>query len=467
MSLRPAADDAALREQRRLASGRLVLALYRIVKACLLYNDTNQAVLSLVPATAAAVNEFCTTREVPSARILFADHVVFVNRRVLRGSRETAAIGLELGALVERCGVNELTLERGVSQESMAGFGRVVADAQRDVSLGGALEAGRFPGIVARKVNLDDADVMPEVEASTTARVVRNYAASVLLMQQSFADFEGGDLQHGNRAKRIAQKLVALGDDDPDLLIALAASRFVDADPARLAVSTAVIVAAMTRQLTSDRVLIASVAMAALLADLGRLRLGAVPAAERIAASSLVVLSALGRFQPGSTTRTVIAYEALRLEHGPTSPGGSVPTVLSRMLNLARRFNDLRAPVDGAPPLGIDVAIEILGVAAKDALDRAYLGLLVAGLGFFALGTLVELTTGEFAVVVGAPALAIDFSKPKVQILTDPEANVLSTPLEVNLAQPARGQPERAIHRAVAANPSDLGAIQKLVMVKF
>src|SRR6185437_4176680 len=82
-SLPPKAPGAAGDVQ---APARLVLSLHHLVKACLLYSDENQAVAALVPPVSVAAGECCALRELPSVRLLFAGQIVFVNRRILKGS---------------------------------------------------------------------------------------------------------------------------------------------------------------------------------------------------------------------------------------------------------------------------------------------------------------------------------------------------------------------------------------------
>jgi hypothetical protein len=444
-------------DRKRQAASSVVLGLYRLIKACLLYNDTNQAITSIVPAAANAVVEYCAAVDSGSVRVLFGDPILFVNRRILRTSREIALIGVELGALFERAGFTEVGIEKTVKREAMLAFARFVADAQREANpreLGDTID-----GIQTRRVRVEDAGVLPEAEGSTVLRVVQSYAAAVLLMRHCFEGFSSGDLEHDSRAKRVAQKLVAIGEQDGALLSSLATAPFPDPDPARIAVSTAVIAGAMARQITSDRLVISSVVTAGLLLDIGRIRLGGIPFAERIAASTLVALTSLGKLQQPTILRGVIAYEAQRLAHGPPFEGAEQPNVLSRLVHVARKYNDLRTPSANGAPAGIDAAIEILNVSAESPVERACVGLLVSGLGLFALGTLVELSTGELAVVVGAPHLSIDFAKAPVQVLTDAKGNVLPTPMQLDLTK----RTGATIRRAIAADPSQLGAIRGLV----
>src|SRR5439155_12063828 len=150
---RPRVEDAGEAAKKRNAAGNLVLALYRIVKACLLYSDTNQAVISMIPATQATVRGFCGLFEVEAANLIFTEKVVLVNRRVLKGSRETLGIGLELGAILGRCGITELSISRDAAVDAVASFARIVASAQRDASAAARLLEGEVPGIGARKLD--------------------------------------------------------------------------------------------------------------------------------------------------------------------------------------------------------------------------------------------------------------------------------------------------------------------------
>jgi hypothetical protein len=138
--------------------------------------------------------------------------------------------------------------------------------------------------------------------------------------------------------------------------------------------------------------------------------------------------------------------------------------VLSRVLRVARRFNELRAPVEGAPGAGVDAAVEAMRANAGDPTARAYVDLLVSGLGFFPLGALVELDSGEIAVVMGAPALSVDFARPEVQLLADKQGALVNR--RVDLAHPPPGQPRRAIVRALPADRDALAALHARIAAR-
>jgi hypothetical protein len=171
------------------------------------------------------------------------------------------------------------------------------------------------------------------------------------------------------------------------------------------------------------------------------------------------VLARLGQFHEGTLRRAVVTYEALseatsegsadEAAEGDESAVRSGPTVAAILVRTARQFNTLRTPRHGTRPLGIDEALRQLDAMAEGPLSVAAVRLLTAGLGFFPEGTLVELTSGEVAMVTGTPAVALDFARPPVRVLTDEQHRVLGQPIELDLARPAKGQQPRSIQRAL------------------
>jgi hypothetical protein len=442
--------EAAQAEERRGSTMRLISALYRLVKACQLYDDANQTVQQAVPIAAEALTEYCTLFATDTVRVLFSSEMVFVARRILRAPRESYGLALQLGAMLEHCGLNELTLERAAKASSLLRLARLLVDAQRAPNLAQELRTSPIPGVGVGRTVLAD-DWAADQQESPVARVVKGYAAAILIVKSFYARLANGDHRGANEVKRVAQKLVALGMVHPGLLVATAAAPLPDDDRPRRAVSSAVLALAMTRQLTEDRVVLTNVVLGALLAEAGHPRLGPNAAIERLAPSSLIVLAQLGMFYETAIKRAVVAYEALGLEDPSLAAEGmaSSVTLPAVLLRTARQFNELRTPRKGTTPLGIDEAIQQLDAMATEDVEVSAVRLLVSGLGFFPQGSLVELTSGEVAMVAGAPRLALDFARPPVRILTDVQHRALSTPIELSLAEPGPGQPERSIRRAL------------------
>jgi hypothetical protein len=423
-------------QRRRDAGAKLVLAFYRLVKACQLYDMSNEAVQQLVPTATQAVADYCSLFEADSARMLFARDRVFVNRRMLRASRDVFALATQLGGWLEACALNEITLERGVEGRAVLKLAHLLVEAQRGESAIEDLRECNLPGVAVRQAIGPGADGAREADESIVARTIKSYAASVLILRSFHAQLALGSTRGAHEIKRIAQKLVAISEVMPELLVSIGAGALVDDEPARRAVSTAVIALAMTRNLTSDRATLTTVVQAALLADAGAAWHGAPLEPAQLATRTLGVLAVIGEFHKASLQRSVVAYEALHtLEAQSTGGAPDRPRLmLATLLHTARRFNEIRTPYAGVAPVSIDQATAQLEAEALLPIDKACARLLVRSLGLYPAGTMVELNTGEIALVLGAPMVTADFARPPVQIMTDADKSMLDEPIEMDLA---------------------------------
>jgi hypothetical protein len=446
------------------------------MKASLFYTDAaNDAITGLTASTAAAVVQFCRTAAADAASITFIGDAVFVNGQILKASRETHLLTQELRGQLELCDVTELTLRSDVTRDALARFARLLASASKDRSRAQQLVGADIPGISARKAVFAGAGGEVELPAM---RASRTYALSVLTVQRVLSEMQKHDLEHSRLIKRVAQRIVGQVDDDGRLLVALAAVAGASADPAVIAVGSAILSVAMLRQLTNDRSLLSNAAAAALLLDAAHVALARASGGpfrtlnddelDQVPARSVVVLTAMGRMHAPARLRTVLVYEAWlqRRAHrrGPPYQGKRAPTILSRILATARAFSELRA-ADSEGKMSIDDALQVLTNRAVDGTERAFVRLLVGALGIFPAGTMVELSTGELAVVMGTPAAPVDYVRPRVKILYDSSATLLDSPIDLDLAAPrAPGAPLRFIRRNIDADDQQLKAMRSYVL---
>jgi hypothetical protein len=468
----PAKDPAVLQE---LAAG-VVHGVYRTVKACQFHADvSNDAVTSLTASAATAIAEYCAHAGTETVALSFLGDAIFVNRQILKASRDTHALAGELRDLLGSCEVTELTLMRSVDRAAISSFAKLLADVQRDRSLAARLTAGEIPGISAGKAKF--AASGGAREESPGQRAARTYATSVLTVQAVLADVRQGKFELPRRIKRVAQQVVARADEDSRLLVALAATGGVSLDAATIAVGSAILSVAMARQLTTDRVVLANAAMAALLYDVGRVVLGGSGEGpqrnlnddelDRVPTRTVMALTALGRMHAPARARTALLYEvwSMRRAHrlGPVYLGRRPPTLLARIIGVARAFAELRGAGAGGG-LSIDDALQMLGNRAADGTERALVKLLIGALGIYPAGTMVTLNTGELGVVMGTPAMPLDYVRPPVKILYDEHANLLEQPIDLDLAAPQPGQPPRFIWKTVDADDQQMKAMRAFVV---
>lgn len=465
-------DPAALQE---LAAG-VVHSVYRTVKACQFHADVaNDAVTSLTASAVAAVAEYCAGAATDTVALSFLGDAIFVNRQILKGSRDTHALAVELRDLLATCEVTELVLARTIDRAAISAFSKLLADVQRDRSLVPRITGGETPGITAGKAKFAASGAARE--ESPGQRAARTYATSVLTVQGVLGDLRAGKFELPRRIKRVAQQVVARADDDARLLVALAATGGVSLDAATIAVGSAILAVAMARQLTTDRGVLANAAMTALLYDAGRVVLaggGEGPQRvlnddelDRVPTRSVLALTALGRMHAPARARTALLYEvwSMRRAHrlGPVYKGRRPPTLLARIIGVARAFAELRAAgADGG--LSIDDALQVLGNRAGDGTEKALVKLLIGALGIYPAGTMVTLNTGELGVVMGTPAMPLDYVRPPVKILYDEHTNLLDTPIDVDLAAPAPGEPPRFITKSIDADDQQMKAMRSFVI---
>ncbi|MFO0617316.1 MAG: hypothetical protein U0414_32270 [Polyangiaceae bacterium] len=468
---RPVASD----EDPRVLAGGVVHALYRVVKGSFLHDDGNQALQPLYEGLIDAVSAFCLRARTDSASVLFASNSVFVNRQMLRASRETYQLALELGTTLLPCRITEVALDPKVTTGEIAEFARAVAEAHRERKVNPKFGEGGWPHLRTRRVlGLGVGEYVPPV-----TRVARTYAASIMILRSFYGDLRQGKYELSHSLKRVAQKIAGALDDEKRLFISTAATPPADADRAGVAVSSAILATQVAGQLTEDRSVLTNLAMAALLYDAPRVCFANAAAGdirferslnedeeERLPTMSLITLTAVGKLHPPSITRSVLVYEALALRSEATPPyrGARPPHLLSRILHAARSFAEMRVARGAFAPLSIDDAIDVLTSQATDNTARTIVKLLVGILGVFPTGTLVELSSGELAVVTASPKLPIDFARPSVRILYDSSARLLDQPIDVDLANQGRGAEARVIRKAIDATDQQMKQMRAYVM---
>ncbi|WP_437279893.1 DnaJ domain-containing protein [Sorangium sp. So ce375] len=464
------------REQARELAASVVQALFRLVKLSTLHAIDNQAMVRQVEETVSLVQDF-GQRSGHNVSILFTRGSVFVSGQLLKANRAVYEGALELGDILSRCGYSELGVAKDVRSSDLYALASALAEALR--SSKPALVDRPAPRVRLRAV--DEAVLRREVaidrEGDETSAIVRTYATAIVIIRRFYDDLRSGRYTLRQGVKRITQRLVDLSANETPAFLGVTALRNQNHDDAGRAVNTAILSLAMARQITSDVVLLQRLSMAALLFDIARPRLtgaatsgsgGLVPQLSEqqeadVPAGTAVVLTALGLVNEPSVMRTVVAYEAHWVRRqpalGPVYRGLRQPTLQARILATARAFNDLLTAAPGEAPLSADEAIAKLEQEAADPADRTVLRLLVGALGIFPTGTLVELSTGEVALVVQTPAHPARYSQPRVRLVLDASGGPIPRALEVDLAErPRQGEPPRHIRRIVATSDDPAAA---------
>lgn len=138
--------------------------------------------------------------------------------------------------------------------------------------------------------------------------------------------------------------------------------------------------------------------------------------------------------------------------------GHGAPHVFARMIAVSDMFNALvseRPQRKGFPP---DQAMKLVTRKSASLLDPMLVRLFVRMIGRYPPGSLVELDTGEYGLVIG-PGQGLDpLQRPRVLLLTDPDGFQLDKPVVTDLGE--RHPRRRAWLRTVARtrDPGNLAA---------
>ncbi len=434
-----------------------VLAIYRLVKIGLIHAFENDAVGQTLDQTLAILQEFAGLAG-DRVTVTFADDTVFVCGQLLRGSRSVFESASELGALLLRCGVSELRFEAGLTRADLGAAAQAIASCLREGG-GAGLADLRLAHVTMHRTEL----TARRVRASDEPRErpsLGYYASALVVMRRFFDELASGKTVLPHRVKRIAQGLVGLAETEGAGLLGLTALANAHRDDAGRALQSAILTIVIGREMTADGASVARMAMAALVADVGRVRLAGTDGRNRLVrlpdaverevpAMATAVSIGVNGVNEQSALHAAIVFEATWLERGaelgPLYAGARPPLLQSKVVYLARATLDLLAPRDNTRSLAILDALQVL--ATNPTVDRALLRLLLKAVGINPVGSVVELSTGEWAVVAGPSRKSGAHDSPRVRVVVDSSGTSLDPPEEWDLGCPPAGVTYPAIAR--------------------
>lgn len=432
-------------EQIRALGSEVVLALFRLVKIAIVHRIDNDAVTQTLERTHASIADFCAAVGM-NASLTFLDDTVFVCGQLLRASRGVYQSALELGELLERAGVSEISIEPQVAEADLKKLALTISTALRDPSRRAQAAGAPIPHVTLRKKDPVLARRVRPSALSVKERILRVYASALVVMRRFFASVGAGASVVPHRVKRLGQSLVGLADLGDPAMLGMTAMATAHRDAPSRAVHTAILAVIVARQFTTDRLDLARLATAALLADIGRAALAGSDHEEKLTAldeeaesrvphatSELCITT--GGINFPNALRTATTFETTWMERadtlGPPYEGGLAPLLQSRLLVMIRALFDRLAPRDHREAVSPLEALRAL--AADPDVDPALLRALVRAVGVVPAGSVVELDTKAWAVVIAESKDERALDRPRIVVVTDPNGRALVRPREVDL----------------------------------
>lgn len=425
-------------------SADVVLAVFRLLKNAMVHSVDNDAVKQTAQSTAEILGGFAG--EVGSAAMItFIEDSTFVCGQLLRASRAVYESAAELGRILGRVGVSECSFEAGVTQADLLAMCAALGTAIRDGDRKNALLEAKIPNVSIRKVDSKLTKRSREDDRPSFEKIVQFYATALVVMRGFYGDIAQGLTILPHRVKRLAQRFVVLAESEDPAVLGMSAMARAHRDDAGRAVQTAILALAVARQITKDRIVLAQLVMAALLADVGRARVlgpahgdALVPLSDaddaRVPSSAALACVSTGGVNPSNAARTATVVEVAWLERrgvlGEPWSGTLPPIVPAQILGMVRDMLARVAPRDTTTPMSPADALEAV---AASKVDRILLRLLVRAVGLVPAGTVVELDTGEWAVAVG-PSKTMPHL-PELRVVTDRSGRALEHPRPLDLGQ--------------------------------
>jgi hypothetical protein len=441
----PATTGNPILEEVRDRSANALLGVYRLVKTGIVHAADNQALHHTAEQTHAIIREF-TAAVGSSLSITFAGDTAFANGQLVRASRKVYELVWDLQRLLQRCDVSELVFEPEVGPAELLRLAVTTALSLREASQREALLRANIPNVLVRRVDPVLGRRENEDEVEIRERILRFYASGLLVLRKFFDEVAQGVVPLPHRIKRIAQRLVTLAEAGDPTMLGLMTMLHAHRDDAGRALQSAILAVVVGRELTRERVPLSRLAMAAIMADAGRVRVAGSAGRDRLVplgdedeaavpALTNAVNIATGGVNPPAALRTVLGHEVTWMEReellGPLHRRELPPLVASRILRMGRAVLDRVAPRDTSLPMSPMDAIA--ATAALPDADPVLVRLLVRALGIIPVGTVVEFETGEWAVVTAASSNAEAFDRPQVKLLTDRQGRALEAPKLVDL----------------------------------
>jgi hypothetical protein len=243
------------------------------------------------------------------------------------------------------------------------------------------------------------------------------------------------------RLARLGRALVRAAETGDAAFLGLTALAEGQRDPAGRTAHLLLLSLGAAREITTSRRALVQLAQTVLLAELGDPAaadpdVALSPALARApGAAAAGVVAVLGA-RPAALAVAESAFEAAWLRHEHAfGPLPFTARVAARLLHVARAYLDRVAPPDGTAPISPLEAL--VQVGRLDSVDPASYRCLVRALGSTPAGLVVELDTGEWAVVLPPYTAEDPGTRPRLRLLTDPRGRALQPAPEVDLADAA------------------------------
>ena len=428
----------------------------RLAKAVLVHLDTLARLLVTHDPSNAAVQKVLSELDFElgalhdlegDIAIVFAEGHAFVNGVWVRATKrayEAASMLTEALGDLEGRGI---VLDRNGGLRGVVGLARLLRLARRDSTDEQRKAAVRsLPGV--RLIPISRAD------RNRGSAAARERALKLLeegMQTLSRTELANLDLYLRRRQRTLVRQLVQMSEESPEELLAITAIRDPTMPPAAHNLMVAIYAIGMGRSMDLGRRELMRLGVAALNHNLGEAQvpqdLFSVERELREDERALVeehplrgldhLLNHYGLGAPSVERALVSAEHHVNWDGRGGYPyqGGRYSHLFSRAVAVADVFDALCSDRPWRPAYAPDQGIKLLLRRAGRQLDPTLTRLLVRMVGRYPPGSLVELDSGEWGIVLGPGRGATPLERPRVLLISDHDGFEYGKPIEVDLGE--------------------------------
>jgi len=374
-----------------------------------------------------------------------------VNREVVVSDTPLPRASQLMGDLVERLllhQIERITIEQGVTAETLAAFSRAMAALSPKVVPGAppATAAWDFPHVRVGRISGSRATPGDGI-ASDLEAIRRLYQSAVTASEQAWEAAATEGIPDADATREVVDGLADAVAENRTALVALTAMRTYDNYTFTHMVNVSILAMGQARALGIEGRLLREFGLSALMHDIGKVRMPAeiLKKPSKLTDEEFEIMKRhpvegaeiLRRTPEMPILAPVVAFEHHLRRDGTGYPASAerpvlnLGTMICSIADVYDAMRSERAYQHGCPT---DRILAVLqrndGVQFDQHLVRRFTQLM----GIYPPGNLVRLSTKEVAVVVRVHAP--DPYRPKVKVLFDPEGQAMPAPIERNLWEP-------------------------------
>ncbi len=416
--------------------------LYRILKVASIYNvdhnQTREAIAEFMPEFKKSIQKLNRN----AISVIIRGELCSVNGETLRLRRRERERLSELQTLFSAANIRGISFASEMTTEQLVEFLKELNEAASRRTEAEGMKHVEIANITIEHGSPDQTIMEAVAKVNKALYVAHVYIrglVKVRSMHEEVRKKDDPDVPLGV-VRRLLQTISELLVDEDFTILGLLPMRLVAPDISSHSMNTAIYAMLLADRLGLEQQTVAYVGMAAIYQDIDRLvgvsvghrdRDAGLDTHRQFSANIRDVAQMLSHVEGDvvSTLRILLTYErGCAYEEPVGRPFYRRERhlhLVSRIMDLCRSYDLLIQGLQGYKARTPDLAIQYVQSRAGTVFDPHLVDLLVSTLGMYPVGTAVELTSGERAVVIRTPDPSADPRRPAVRLMDDQNATII------------------------------------------